>query len=75
MKRKEKILFVCRHNQSRSQIARALFDEFDKRNYYEVDCAGVIEPKGSKEVKDALKEIFRELTCNTKRKSFLAEVF
>lgn len=72
MGKKEKILFVCRYNQSRSQIARALLEKLDKEKRYEADCAGVIEAKGSKDIKNALKKIFREYDLEYKEKKLLS---
>ena len=38
----KKILFVCKHNLFRSQVARTLFNKYNKNKRYVADGAGVI---------------------------------
>lgn len=44
---KMKILFVCKYNQTRSQIAREIFDKLNKNVKIKTDSAGIIDPNTS----------------------------
>jgi len=58
--KKLNILFVCRYNNTRSQIAKELFKRFYKTKSVYVDSAGVIGAKPSKDLKKALNFIFNK---------------
>jgi len=59
-KGKENILFVCKFNQTRSQIAKELFQKLNKNKNIKVDSAGVIKANCPKDLNSALNFIFKK---------------
>ena len=72
--RKKRILFVCKHNIFRSQVAKSMFNKMNKNKKYVADSAGLIKwdkkdlmgDIGYKIVKKMLKEWGIKLTGNSK---------
>ena len=60
MSDKIRVLFVCKFNQTRSQIARAVFKKLNKNKNIKVDSAGIIKPTIGRDFKKDLKILFKK---------------
>jgi len=70
---KENILFVCKFNQTRSQIARDLFQKLNKNKKIKVDSAGVIKAECSKDLMSDLNFIFKKHNLKKKKSKQLSK--
>lgn len=67
----KRILFVCKFNHTRSQIARALFEKFNKNNEIIADSMGVIRAKESFGLKFCQKELFKKYHIKKNKPKYL----
>lgn len=73
MVKRQNILFVCKFNQTRSQIARALFQKLNKNKDFKTDCVGIIYGKQSRELKNAHNFIFKKHKIKPIKFKFLSK--
>ncbi len=64
---KKRILFVCRFNQTRSQMARELFEKLNKNKNIEADSVGIIRAWGSKDLKKSQDYVFKKYGLKKKK--------
>ena len=69
----KKILFVCKFNNTRSQIAAALFNRLSENKKYKATSAGIIGGRPQKEVRDNLKELRKRHKLRFTRKKTLTQ--
>lgn len=67
MVNKKRILFICRFNITRSQMARSLFEKFNKHKNIEADSAGIIRAWESNRLKKAQKFVFEKYDIRKKK--------
>jgi protein-tyrosine-phosphatase len=67
------ILFVCKFNQTRSQMARAIFEKINTNKKIKADSAGVISAKREKELANDIDSVFRNHGLNRKRPKQLSK--
>jgi len=70
---KKKILFICKFNNTRSQIAAALFNRFNENKKYKATSAGIIGGRPQKEVREGLKELRKRHKLKFTRKKTLTQ--
>ena len=71
--KKEKILFVCKFNNARSQIAEYLFNKFNKNKRVRAFSAGIIGGLASKETRNNLSELGKKHKLKFSKKSQLTQ--
>jgi protein-tyrosine-phosphatase len=69
----KKILFVCKFNQTRSQMARGLFEKLNKNKNLKVDSAGIIKANGSKDLMEDLNYVFKKHNLKRKKSKQLSK--
>ena len=55
-----RILFICKYNKTRSQMARAIFDKLNKNKKIKADSAGIISAEGDEELSRDIDSVFRK---------------
>tara|TARA_Y100000031_G_scaffold141161_1_gene169425 strand:+ start:1483 stop:1917 length:435 start_codon:yes stop_codon:yes gene_type:complete len=73
--KERKILFVCKFNQTRSQIAQALFNKLNQKSFVKAYSAGVIKPEISRDLNKNLRKLFKKYSLKYGKPKQLSKKF